>query len=199
MPAAFNNLGGLPFGITLFAKAFTDAGLCRLGGEAQPALVAKMGATGIDLPARDSSDDGPQSKPLPVMVRVAVCGAHMSGLPLNHQLTGRGGVLERRSKTAPRYRLFALNGFRPPRPGMLRAESGAAIEVEVWQVSTENFGSFVDAIPGPLGIGTIELEDGETLRGFLCESYAVEGAEEITQLGSWRTYVAKGQVICADR
>ena len=110
----------------------------------------------------------------------------MSGLPLNHQLTERGGVLERRSRTAPRYRLFALTEFTPPRPGLLRAggdAKGAAIEVEVWRVPAEKFGSFVDGIPGPLGIGTVELEDGETLRGFLCESYAVASAEEITGMG----------------
>ncbi len=130
------------------------------------------------------------------MVRVAVCGAHMSGLPLNHQLTERGAVLERTTKTAPCYRLYALGGFKPPRPGMVRAAAGeaggAAIEVEVWRVPTGNFGSFVDAIPAPLGVGTVELEDGETLRGFVCEAYAVAGAEEVTQLGSWRKHVARG-------
>jgi allophanate hydrolase len=118
----------------------------------------------------------------------------MSGLPLNPQLTERGGVLEKRSRTAPCYRLYALEGFDPPRPGMVRSEdgqAGASIEVEVWRVPTEAFGSFVDGIPGPLGIGTVELEDGEALRGFLCESYALAGAEDITRLGSWRNYKGK--------
>jgi len=191
VPAGFLP-NGLPFGITLLARAFTDAGLCRLGAEAQRLLVERMGATGIALPAEGAAPVGVRR---PAMVRVAVCGAHMSGLPLNHQLTERGGVLERRARTAPHYRLFALTGFRPPRPGMLRAEGepahGASIEVEVWRVPAEAFGSFVDGIPAPLGIGTVELEDGDTLRGFVCESYAVAGAEEITQLGSWRRYVAK--------
>ncbi len=180
---------GLPFGITLFAGAFTDAGLCRIGAEAQRALVDSMGATGIEIPPE--ADESPLRRPAKTMVRVAVCGAHMSGLPLNHQLTERGGVLERRCRSAALYRLFALTGFKPPRPGMLRAGDGggATIEVEVWRVPTEAFGSFVDGIPAPLGIGTVELEDGDTLRGFVCESYAVAGAEEITQLGSWRRYV----------
>lgn len=191
VPAGFLP-NGLPFGITLFAGAFTDAGLCRLGGEAQRALVTRMGATGVALPP----DDGvtPNAARASGMVRVAVCGAHMSGLPLNHQLTDRGAALERRSRTAPCYRLFALTDFKPPRPGMVRSgggQAGASIEVEVWRVPTEAFGSFVDGIPGPLGIGTVELEDGETLRGFLCESYAVAGAEEVTQLGSWRNYKGK--------
>ncbi|CAN0036152.1 unnamed protein product [Phaeothamnion confervicola] len=187
VPAGFQ-ANGLPFGITLFAPAFTDAGLCRLGGEAQRALVSTMGATGLPFPAPVT-----HSLPVPAFVRVAVCGAHMSGLPLNHQLTARGSVLEKRSSTAPAYRLFALGGFTPPRPGMVRAPlGGAAIEVEVWRVPTEHFGSFVDGIPGPLGIGTVELEHGETLRGFLCEAHAVEGAEEVTHLGSWRAFVARG-------
>ncbi len=178
---------GQPFGITLFSRAFTDAGLCRLGGEAQRAMVTTMGATGVTLPAGSASP-----APVPATVRVAVCGAHMSGLPLNFQLTERGAVLERRTRTAPHYRLFALSGFKPARPGMVRAvEGGAAIEVEVWRVPTENFGSFVDGIPSPLGIGTVELEGGETLRGFVCEGYAVAGAEEVTQLGSWRIYADK--------
>jgi len=193
VPAGFLP-NGLPFGITLFAGAFSDAGLCRLGAEAQRALVTQMGATGIALPAGDGAGAGSmQPANLAPMVRVAVCGAHMSGLPLNHQLTERRAVLERTCRTAARYRLFALTGFTPPRPGMLRAENGegAAIEVEVWRVPAESFGSFVDGIPGPLGIGTVELEDGNTLRGFLCESYATAGAMEITQLGSWRTYLAR--------
>ena len=195
VPAGFLP-NGLPFGITLFAGAFSDAGLCMLGAEAQRALVARMGATGLPLPA----EAGPPSASRPsasAVVRVAVCGAHMSGLPLNHQLTERGAVLEQRTRTAPAYRLFALTDFKPPRPGLLRSagtaeagSKGASIEVEVWQVPSESFGSFVDGIPGPLGIGTVELENGEALRGFLCESYAVAGAEEITHLGSWRTYIA---------
>ena len=198
VPAGFLP-SGLPFGITLFAGAFTDAGLCRLGAEAQRTLVTRMGATGIELPRDGGAASGPVRGR--AMVRVAVCGAHMSGLPLNHQLVERGAVLEKRSRTAPRYRLFALTGFKPPRPGMLRAEdeqsvgqasapaTAASIEVEVWQVPVEHFGSFVDGIPAPLGIGTVQLEDGDSLRGFLCESYAVAGAEEITRLGSWRRYV----------
>ena len=191
VPAGFLH-NGLPFGITLFARAFTDAGLCRLGAEAQRLLVGRMGATGIALPAEVAPSAEVRG---PAKVRVAVCGAHMSGLPLNNQLTERGAVLECRTRTAPHYRLFALTGFKPPRPGMLRADAGQAhgssIEVEVWQVPAEAFGSFVDGILGPLGIGTVELEDGDTLRGFVCESYAVASAEEITQLGGWRGYVGK--------
>ncbi|MFN0301653.1 MAG: allophanate hydrolase [Burkholderiales bacterium] len=176
---------GLPFGITLFAPAHTDRSLCALGDAAHRTLGNTLGATGQPLP--------PAAKiaglRTPATVRVAVCGAHMSGLPLNHQLTERGGRLVRTSHTARAYRLFALEGFKPPRPGLVRVEPGTAIDVEVWEVPSANFGSFVDSIPGPLGIGTLELEDGEKLRGFLCESYATAGAPDISHLGSWRAYV----------
>jgi allophanate hydrolase len=185
VPAGFQP-DGLPFGITLIAPALQDESLCALGGEIHRALVTRSGATGLPLPA-------PNPAPLraPAMVRVAVCGAHMSGLPLNHQLTERGARLVRSTRTAPQYRFFALTGFMPPRPGLVRADAGHAIDVEVWEVPTEAFGSFVDGIPGPLGIGTLRLEDGEELRGFICEGYATRGAEDISELGSWRAYVAR--------
>jgi allophanate hydrolase len=128
------------------------------------------------------------------MILLAVCGAHMSGLPLNAELTERGGLLLRRCRTAPRYRLFALEEFFPTRPGLTRDVAGKAIEVEVWALPSHTFGSFVDSIPSPLGIGTIELEDGATLRGFLCESYAVARAPEITALGGWRAYLQQGSI-----
>ena len=188
VPAGFLP-SGLPLGITLVAPAFHDAALCALADCAQRALVSVMGATGLALPA---AADVPAPKSA-ATVRLAVCGAHMSGLPLNHQLTTRGATLARRCRTASRYQLFALGGFTPPRPGMLRRDPGHAIEVEVWEVPVESFGSFVDGIPGPLCIGTIELEDGEQLRGFQCEAYALAGAEDISALGSWRTYIANSK------
>jgi allophanate hydrolase len=123
------------------------------------------------------------------MVSLAVCGAHMSGLPLNGQLTERGARLARKCRTAPHYRLYALTDFSPPRPGMLRADGGAAIEVEVWDVPPAAFGGFVDAIPAPLGIGTVTLEDGAQVKGFLCEAHATKGARDITSLGGWRRFI----------
>jgi allophanate hydrolase len=183
VPAGFQP-NGLPFGITLAAPAFTDEGLCRLGGAVQAALVQRMGATNLPPPAAVARAAAPAG-----IVRIAVCGAHMSGLPLNHQLTDRGGRLVRTCRTAARYRLYALAGFTPARPGMVRSEAnGAAIEVEVWAVPAEAVGSFVDGIPPPLGIGTVELEDGEQVRGFVCEGYAVAGARDISALGSWRKF-----------
>jgi allophanate hydrolase len=183
VPAGFQ-ADGLPFGVTLAAPAFTDEGLCRLGGALHRALVPTMGATRAPIPMAQGT-----GKPSSGLVRLAVCGAHMSGLPLNHQLTSRGARLVRTCRTAPRYRLYALAGLTPPRPGMVRAEGGGhAIEVEVWAVPAESLGSFVDGIPPPLGIGTVELEDGEQVRGFVCEGYAAAGAQDISALGSWRKF-----------
>jgi allophanate hydrolase len=116
-------------------------------------------------------------------------------MPLNHQLTDRGATLIRQATTAPLYKLYALPGTTPPKPGLLRVgEGGGPIELEIWEMSAEAFGTFVAAIPAPLGIGTIALADGTQVQGFLCESYAVQGARDITSFGGWRRFVqAAGQ------
>jgi allophanate hydrolase len=187
VPAGFQR-NGLPFGITLVAPPFRDSALCVLGDIAQRAAVTTMGATRHALLApRRIGPIAPDDAVRPI--RIAVCGAHMAGLPLNHQLTDRGARLARVCRPAPHYRLYALTVFAPPRPGMVRSDRGAAIAVEVWELPAERFGSFVDGIPAPLGIGTVTLEDGREVRGFLCESYAVEGARDITALGGWRAFV----------
>jgi allophanate hydrolase len=123
-------------------------------------------------------------------VNVVVCGAHMSGLPLNHQLTELGGQLVTKTLTAPSYRLFKLDCFSPPRPGLLRvATGGASIEVEVWSLPLAQYGAFVAGVPGPLGFGSLLLTDGMVAQGFLCEAYATENAQDITHLGSWRNFL----------
>jgi allophanate hydrolase len=125
------------------------------------------------------------------MLRLVVCGAHMEDLPLSSQLLERGGRLLRRTRTAPRYRLYALAGGPPQRPGLIRDEArGAAIDVEVWELPEATLGSFVQGIPPPLGIGTVELEDGAWDKGFICEGFASAGAEDISDLGGWRAYLA---------
>jgi len=185
VPAGF--LGnGLPFGITLVAPAFADDALCALGDIAQRAMVKTMGATGLPLPPPNKQAQNIENQDV---IRVAVCGAHMAGLPLNSQLTERGARLARKCRTAAEYRFYALTEFSPPRPGLVRAENGAAIEVEVWEVPSAAFGSFVEGIPSPLGIGTIVLEDGTQVKGFLCEAHAVRSARDISSLGSWRQYI----------
>jgi hypothetical protein len=125
------------------------------------------------------------------MIQVAVCGAHMSGLPLNPQLIALDGVIVKATQTAPIYKLYKLNGFSLERPGLLRvAEGGSAIDLEVWQLPIENYGKFVAGVPAPLGFGTLVLADQTTVQGFLCEAYATENATDISHLGGWRTYIS---------
>lgn len=129
------------------------------------------------------------------LISIVVVGAHLSGLPLNHQLTDPGGKLIRRSRTAPDYRLFALPNTTPPKPGLVREPgfAGPGLEVEVWALPADAFGRFVAGIPAPLGIGKITLDDGSAASGFLCESHAVAGASEITRYGGWRAFLAERQ------
>ena len=175
VPAGFLS-NGLPWGVTLSAPAFCDKRLLGLG--------AKF--LGEEKPARVLASTTP-------VVQVAVCGAHLSGLPLNGQLTALGATLVRAARTAPTYRLYALPDASPPKPGLVRVasgEGGSAIEVEVWELPETAFGRFVAAIPGPLGIGTIALDDGSRVQGFLCEAAAVRDARDITALGGWRAFLA---------
>ncbi|WP_304543839.1 allophanate hydrolase-related protein [Sulfurimonas microaerophilic] len=125
-------------------------------------------------------------------IKIAVCGAHMSGLPLNHQLTELDAKLEKKTTTAKGYRLFNVPEKVPPRPGMVRDEtSDASLELEVWEMPLENFGAFMIQIASPLCIGTVFLEDGSSVYGFLCENNAILEAEEITQFGGWIKYISK--------
>jgi allophanate hydrolase len=155
---------GIPFGVTLIGPAWSDE-----------ALLATAGGEAPYCP------DG--------YVPLAVCGAHLTGQPLNYQLTTAGAFLIEGCRTAPHYRLYALKGTVPPKPGLFFApEGGAAIEVEVWAVPQATFGPFVAAVPAPLAIGTCTLEGGRKVKSFVCEPYALGEAEEITQLGGWRKY-----------
>jgi len=124
-------------------------------------------------------------------IQIAVCGAHMQGLPLNHQLLSLKAVFVKTCKTLVGYRLFDVPEKVPPRPGMLKdATSPYALELEVWEMPLENFGAFMVQIASPLCIGTVYLEDGSSVYGFLCESNALKGAKEISQYGGWRAYIA---------
>jgi len=123
-------------------------------------------------------------------IQLAVVGAHLRGQPLNHQLIELDASFVRQTLTAPTYRLFALANTLPPKPGMIRSENGAAIEVEIWELTAAAFGMFVAAIPSPLLIGNIKLASGAWIKGFLCEEIALGGAREITSFGGWRAYLA---------
>jgi len=122
---------------------------------------------------------------------LAVVGAHLSGLPLNAQLLERGARLRQRTHTAPHYRLYALPGTTPPKPGLLRVPGdGRAIEDRVWDLPLAQVGSFLALVPSPLGLGTVELDDGSAVHGFLCEPHALDGARDISRFGGWRGYLA---------
>jgi allophanate hydrolase len=126
------------------------------------------------------------------VTQVAVVGAHLSGQPLNHQLTNRGATLVLTTKTAPIYKLYALSGTTPPKPGLVRLsnqESGSAIEIEVWEIEIAKFGEFAVEVPSPLGIGTTILENGEMVKGFICENWAIADALDISNYGGWRAYL----------
>lgn len=176
---------GLPWGVTLFGRVFTDQYLLSLAAALQDAqgLPLVGGALpGASLPARPARHD---------RARLVVCGAHLQGLPLNGQLLARGGRRLALTRSAPHYRLHALAGGPPLRPGMVRvAEDGAAIEVEVWELPSSELGSFLTGIPAPLGLGKVELADGSWETGFICEPYGLAGAEDITDHGGWRAWLA---------
>lgn len=176
---------GLPFGITLIGAAWQDAALADFGRRWQQAYPWQAGALGGSLPVPQQPDQAP-----PGHLRLAVVGAHLSGMPLNWQLTERHARFVESTCTADCYRLYALPNTTPPKPGLVRAQSGAPIAVELWDVPLKLFGSFVALIPAPLGIGTLTLGDGREVKGFICEGAAVEGATDITHLGGWRAYIA---------
>lgn len=124
-------------------------------------------------------------------IEIAVAGAHLSGMPLNHELTTRGARFLRTVSTRPDYKLFLLNGAAPKKPGLFRVAEGkgARIETEVWALTPEGFGTFVAAIPAPLGIGTLLMSDNTSPKGFIVEAEAIKDAEDISRFGGWRAYM----------
>ncbi len=190
VPAGFR-ADGLPFGVTLFGPAFSDGALASFAESLHRAQGRGLGATGHPL-APQATPIGPvQSEPDAARLSLVVCGAHLSGLPLNLQVTERGGTLVRATRTAPRYRFYALPGGPPHRPGLIRQQQGGApIEVEVWSLPLSQVGGFLAGIPAPLGLGSVELEDGTWEKGFICEGIGAEGARDITDLGGWRAFMA---------
>ncbi len=186
VPAGFRP-DGLPVGITLIAPAGLDADLLAVGDRFHRASNTSVGATGLPIPPRSLDLETPRG-----WIKLAVVGAHLSGQPLNHQLVHLNARWVRTCRTSAEYRLFALPGTIPPKPGLIRmSKGGVPQEVEVWQMSAEAFGAFVAAIPPPLGIGTIRLKDGENVKSFLCEQYATEGATDISHHGGWRNFLAQ--------
>ena len=180
----------LPVGVTLFGRAFDDLTLLSLARALETRLMLPLGATGVAHPALSEHLTTAQNGTM----EQVVCGAHLQGLPLNHQLTERGGVLVSTTHSAPRYKLFALAGGPPKRPAMVRDTQGQSIEVEVWRLPSETLGSFLAGIPAPLGLGQVELADGSWKCGFICTAGALNedgDAEDVTELGSWREWLTR--------
>ncbi|CAN5204398.1 allophanate hydrolase [soil metagenome] len=178
---------GLPFGITLIGPWGSELRLAELASRYHAATGLAVGTSDEPAPraqtfTRDTGNT----------VRVAVVGAHLDGLPLNGQLQQRGARLVEVVNTAPHYRFYALSNTVPPTPGLVRVadQTGGSIAAEIWEMPVSQYGSFVAGIPAPLGIGTIELDDGRTVQGFVCESIALAGAQDITAHGGWRNYLA---------
>ncbi len=177
LPAGFRD-NATAFGVSLIGPAWADRALLEL--------------------ARRYEEIAPMPQPPPIDtagvkpgVQLAVVGAHLAAMPLHWQLTSRDARLVRRCKTAPAYRLYAMAGSTPPKPALVHVgEGGAAIEVEVYELGLEAFGSFVVDVPPPLAIGTVTLEDGAEVKGFVAEPRALDGASDITALGGWRAYIA---------
>ncbi|HET6249530.1 MAG TPA: allophanate hydrolase [Tepidisphaeraceae bacterium] len=180
---------GLPMGVTLMAPPGNDAALLDLGDQLHRSANCGTGAMKYAVPAispqRPTRFDGDY-------LCLAVVGAHLSGQPLNWQLTNLNGRLIGVGRTTPDYRLYALANTTPPKPGLVRVADGAGaeIEVEVWELTIEAFGRFVGAIPPPMGICTLRLQNGGEVKGFTCEGFALSGAADITQFGGWRNYLA---------
>jgi allophanate hydrolase len=176
---------GLPMSITLLAPAGSDGVVAALARDAHAANGMALGATGwMPAPRVEAQADVVSGA-----IEIAVVGAHLSGMPLNGQLKDLGARFSRAVRTTSHYKLFALAGQSVPKPGMIRADAGSAIEVEVWELSADAFGRFVAAIPPPLGIGTVSLEDNTLVKGFLAEPAGLAGAVEISSFGGWRRYV----------
>jgi allophanate hydrolase len=186
LPAAIR-ADDIPFGITLLAPAGQDAQLASIGRVFHADTKLPMGARGLPqpplapLPARLGGDE----------IAIAVVGAHLSGMALNGELKALGGRLLEQARTAPDYKLYALDTT-PPKPGMLRVEAGTgtSIELEVWTLPAAQFGKFVAAIPPPLSIGTVRLADGRGVKGFIVEPAAVNGARDISAFSGWRAFMA---------
>jgi allophanate hydrolase len=176
-----------PFGITLLAPAGRDATLASIGRVFHADTKLKIGAKGLAQPPLAPLPASPGGD-----LAIAVVGAHLSGMALNGELRTLGGRLLETAITAPDYRLYALPTT-PPKPGMLRVEpgKGTAIELEIWALPPAAFGAFVAAIPPPLGIGTIRLADGRSVKGFVVEAAGVDGARDISAFGGWRAYMAE--------
>jgi allophanate hydrolase len=187
VPAGFK-ANGLPFSVSLIGQAFTDDGVLQVADRLHRSLAITLGGSDRKLAGTPAIATTPAPQGCILM---AVVGAHLTGQPLNWQMTQRKARLLRATRTHGDYRLFAVPNTTPPKPGLVYEPGfgGQGIEVEVWAMPEDTVGSFLNAIPPPLSLGTLRLADGSTVKGFLCEPSGIAGALEITHLGGWRKYV----------
>jgi len=164
------------FGVTLMGPTGTDRALIEAANALFPAPASPPP---LDLEGRMET------------VKLAVVGAHLKDMPLHWQLTSRDARFVGEAKTAPAYRLYAMADSVPPKPALVHGSDGAAISLEIYELDMAAFGSFVAEVPPPLAIGTVTLDDGSLVKGFVAEPRAIVNAEDITDLGGWRAYMAR--------
>jgi allophanate hydrolase len=191
VPAALHS-DGTPFGVTLLAPGGQDALLASIGRVFHAATGLPLGALGRAQPPLPPLSVAPAAGEIPI----AVVGAHLAGMPLNGELKALGARLLETTLTAADYRLYALAGTQPAKPGLLRVapRAGVPIEIEIWALPAQTYGRFVAGVPAPMSIGTIRLADGRTVHGFLVESEAVTDARDISGFGGWRAFLAARKV-----
>lgn len=188
LPGGFR-ADGLPAGVTLIGPAGADYRLAEFARSLEPVLHHRLGCSASEPPRCDQLFPLPKLEPTTTLV---VVGAHLSGQALNWQLLELGARLLRTARTAPLYRMYVLANTTPTKPGLLRVpKDGVSIEVELWEMPTRLYGTFVANIPAPLGMGMLELDDGSQIQGFLCEAWAVASAQDISKFGGWRSYRAQ--------
>ena len=172
---------GRPMSVTLLAAAGRDGLTAGLATLLHRDSGLAPGAAGWQQP-----EDKPEG------IDLVVVGAHLRGMPLNRELVDLGATFVEATRTSASYRLYELSGQSPAKPGLRRVitGSGVGIEVEVWRLAPAAFGAFVANVPPPLAIGSVELEDGRTAKGFLTEPIALDGAHDISAFGGWRAFTA---------
>ncbi|MEH6728550.1 MAG: allophanate hydrolase, partial [Hyphomicrobiales bacterium] len=179
---------GRPGSVTLLARSGQDALTASVARQFEFNCQRKLGATDHDASGIIALSNPAKSE----RMELAVCGAHMADLPLNWQLTGRGGAFLRTAKTSANYKFYALAGGPPERPGLVRTGDvdAQSIALEIWSLPLDQVGGFLAGIPAPLGLGSVELEDGHLVKGFICEASGTAGARDISEFGDWRTYLS---------
>ena len=178
VPAGFD-ANGLPVGVTLLGPAWSEGRLAALADRMHRAFD-RVGATHIAAAAGRTPDA------LAADETALFCiGAHMSGLPLNPQLTALGGRFLRAARTAPAYRLYALGN----RPGHgARTPTGGAIEGEVWALPTAAIGTLLARCRRRSASARVSWRTDPAL----ASSPKPQGSRgpDITRFGGWRAWLA---------